>query len=213
MKFNDRTQAGQQLAKKLLDYKDQNTVIYALPRGGIEVAVEIARALNVPLDLIIARKIGYPGWAEYAIGAVTETSQPVWNEQERQAVKPDLQEKLINQERQEARRRRLKYLGDRKPISATNKIAIIVDDGIATGLTVMAAAQELRAQKPKQIIIAAPVAPKDSIKILQNYADKIVVLNEVPSLLFGAIGSFYRKFNQVQDQEVQDIMAQFGQKE
>lgn len=207
--FRDRLDAGQQLAKALKKFEGMDCIVYALPRGGVVVGAEVARELDAPLELAIARKIGHPSWPEYAIGAVTESGEPIWNEAERRTLSQSQQKKALSQEREEAKRRRLKYAGERKSVSAKGKTAIIVDDGIATGLTMIAACKELRAQQPKKIVVAVPVAPNDSVHELEEYADDTVVLNQVPSGAFGAVGSFYESFAQTEDSEVHEIMAEF----
>src|SRR6266550_4282235 len=169
MRFTNRIQAGQLLAQKLLPYRD-NAVVYALPRGGVEVAAEVARALQAPLELIISRKIGNHSNPEYAVCAVTETGPLICNEYERSNLDPTWLKQAERAERAEAKRRREVYMAGRKPISAKGKTAILVDDGVATGLTMRAAAAEVKAQQPKQLIIAAPVISRDAESELREYA-------------------------------------------
>lgn len=207
--FYDRVDAGQKLARTLKRFEGSDVVVYALPRGGAVVGAELARELKAPLELITARKIGHPSWEEYAIGAVTEKGEPVWNETERMGLSSAQQKLLVDRKRAKARRLRLNYIGDRPMISPKGKTAILVDDGIATGLTMTAAAKQLRAGRAKEIIIAVPVAPQDAASELEEYADKIIALNHVPSQEFGAVGAFYQNFEQTEDSEVQEIMAEF----
>jgi predicted phosphoribosyltransferase len=204
MLFENRAEAGKELAAKLTKYQNQ-AVVYALPRGGVVVGAEIAKKLSVPLDLIIARKIGHPYNSEYAIGAVTETGDPIWNEEELKSISGQWQKSQIELARTEAKRRRIKYLGDKPAFSVKNKTAIIVDDGIATGLTMIAAIAELRKRQPKKVIVAVPVAPKDTTEKIANLCDEVVVLHN-PSSGFWAIGNYYQDFNQVEDQEVKALM-------
>src|SRR6266568_4833193 len=152
MYFPDRTDAGKKLAKKLLSYKDKNAIVYALPRGGVIVAAEIAQALNAPLSLLISRKIGHPYEPEYAIAAVSENGHLVEDQKELQKVNPDYLKREIQNQRREAMRRKITYLKNTPAISPRGKIAIVVDDGIATGLTVLAALLDLHDQSPRKII-------------------------------------------------------------
>ncbi len=207
MMFKDRTQAGAMLAEQLRTFQNRNAVIYALPRGGVILGAEVAKALGAPLDLIITRKVGAPGDPEYAMCAVTEVGEPICDPLERARVDPEWLEKAISEERKEAKRRREKYLKNRKPISCEEKIAVIVDDGIATGLTMRAAVKALRAQKPKAIIVAVPVAPADTVNVLESEADKVVVLDN-PDQFLGAVGAHYDDFSQVSDSEVIELLKE-----
>lgn len=207
MTFADRSDAGKLLAGRLEKYRSE-AVIFALPRGGVETAAEIALALDAPLGLVIARKIGHPSAPEYAVGAVTETGPAVWNEAERASLDDTWAQQAEAAERSEAKRRRELYLQGRQPVSAANKTAIVVDDGIATGLTMQAAMQELKKQEPKQIIVAVPVAPQDSIDLLMEDANEIVVLDN-PEDFLGAVAAHYENFPQLNDDEVIDILERF----
>ncbi len=202
--FVNRRIAGRELAQKLRPYQ-ANAVVYALPRGGVEIGLEIARELKTPLDLIIARKIGHPGHSEYAIGAVTETGPPIWNKLEKATVDPVWLKQAETSERQEAQRRRKRYLAGHKSSSATGKTAIIVDDGLATGLTMQAAIQELKKQKPNKIVVAVPVAPPDSVYILLRQIDEVVLLID-PLKFRGSVGAHYRSFPQLKDEDVITIL-------
>lgn len=207
MTFTDRAEAGRLLAAELRKYGD-GAVVYALPRGGVETAAEVAHALDAPLDLIIARKIGHPFSPEYAVGAVTETGPLVWNEAERAGLDDIWAKQAEATERAEAKRRRQLYLEDRKPISAAGKTAILVDDGIATGLTMQAAVQDIKNQQPEKIIVAVPVAPQDSIDALAEAVDEVIVLDD-PNNFLGAVGPHYEHFPQLTDQEVVDFLIDF----
>lgn len=198
--FADRREAGKLLAERLQAYRGKS-VVYALPRGGVETGVEIAGALNVPLDLLIARKIGHPLDPEYAVCAVTETGPLICDEVERARMDWLWLEQTVNAERREAKRRRELYLRDRQPVSAEGKVAIVVDDGIATGLTVLAAVEELRQQRPKKIIVAVPCAPRDAIDELLKAVDRVIVLSD-PDEYLGAVGAYYDVFPQLTDEDV-----------
>ena len=207
MRFSDRKEAGRKLAAKLKGYKGSDTVVYALPRGGVVLGYEISRALHVPLDLIITRKIGHPYNPEYAIGAITEEGEALYEERERVEADQDWLKKAAKREQQEALRRRNVYLKGRKRTSAQGKRAIVVDDGVATGLTLRAALLSLRKDKPKELIVAIPVAPHDVIQVLRNEADTIVVLEDAQEYL-GAVGAYYDEFPQVSDEEVVHFLRQ-----
>ncbi|MBI2589246.1 phosphoribosyl transferase [Candidatus Saccharibacteria bacterium] len=206
--WRDRAEAGQELAGALMKYKDRNAVVYGLPRGGVVVAAEVAHALNAPLDLIIARKIGHPAHAEYAIAAVTEDSEPVVNEAEVASIGKDWFERALKEQRVEAKRRRELYLGGRRHISPKGKIAIVVDDGIATGLTLQAAIKSLKPRRPAKIVVAVPVAPDDTVAEIEAEVDEMVCLHKEKDF-FGAVGSYYQFFEQVEDSEVIDLLQEF----
>ena len=190
--FHDRNEAGRLLAGKLLSFRrDPEAVVYALPRGGVVLGFEIARFLHIPLDLVIARKIGHPENPEYAVCAVTEEGEPFCNEREQAILDPEWLEREIKKERGEAKRRRETYLGNKKHYSAKNKIAIVVDDGVATGLTLRSAFRFLRKEQPKELVVAIPVAPHELMDVLRAETDKVVVLKDEEEYL-GAVGAYYQ---------------------
>lgn len=201
MRFSDRTEAGQKLAQALERYRDQDGIVYPLPRGGVALGVEIARALAMPLDLVIPRKIGHPHNPEYAIGAVTEEGDLVVNQWEVSRVDLHWLDRQVAKERQEARRRRELYLGDRKPLPAAGKTAILVDDGIATGLTMRAAIRDLKNRHPERIVVAIPVAPRDTAERLAMEVDDVVGL-EITDAYRGSVSAYYDYFPQLTDEEV-----------
>ncbi len=204
--FQDRTDAGQQLAKKLEKYQNKGQVIiYAIPRGGVVLGVEIARHLKAPLDLIITRKIGHPWSPEYAVGIVSEDGHSLFNEQEKTSLDPQWLEKVTQEEIQEAQRRRQTYLKDKPSLKAKNKIAILVDDGVATGLSFRLAIQELKHRQPKKLIAAIPVAPKDTAEQIKSEVDELIIL-EAPENYVGAVGAYYQKFDQVSDEQVIQLL-------
>ena len=207
MRFSDRKEAGRKLAAELGGYRGDDVVVYALPRGGVVLGYEISRALHVPLDLIITRKIGHPYNPEYAIGAITEEGEALYEERERVEADQDWLKKAAEKERREALRRRRVYLNGRKRTSAQGKRAIVVDDGVATGLTLRAALLSLRKDKPKELIVAIPVAPHDVVQVLRNEADTVVVLEDAKEYL-GAVGAYYDEFPQVSDEEVVHFLRQ-----
>ena len=201
MHFRDRTDGGQKLAQALSRYQDKEGVIYPLPRGGIVLGVEVAKVIHMPMDMIIPRKIGHPFNPEYAICAVTEHGEPVCNEQELAQVDRKWFQEQLKNARQEARRRRELYLGKRKPLDVKNKTAILVDDGIATGLTMRAAIQDVRQRKPARIVVAIPISPMDTAAQLRREVDEVVAL-DTPEFYLGAVGAYYDDFAQVTDEEV-----------
>jgi len=204
MVFKDRVDAGRKLAQALEVYKQEDVVIYALPRGGVVLGAEIARSFNAPLDLIIVRKVGHPTSPEYAIAAVAEDGHAVVNPLEVDSVDKEWFEENVRIERQEARRRRELYMRGHAPVSPAGKVAIIVDDGLATGLTMFGAIQEIRHSDPKRIVVAVPVAPPQTVHALRAVADDVVVLHVTAN--FGAIGAFYSLFGQVSDEQVIELM-------
>lgn len=208
-RFIDRREAGRELALKLRQRVD-DAVVYALPRGGVVTAVEISNELETPLDLIITRKIGHPTYAEYAIGGVTETGPAIWNEAEKAVLDRTWLTQAEAVERLEARRRREKYLAGRQPVTAADKIAIVADDGIATGLTMQAAISELKKQKPSKIIVAVPVAPQDTIDALLDEVDEVVVLVD-PDEFLGSVGAHYENFPQLSDSDVISLLDEASQ--
>lgn len=205
MRFKNRTDAGEKLAAALAEWKGKEGVVFALPRGGVVVGQKVADSLSWPMDLIIVRKVGHPDSSEYAIAAVAEDGDVVKNEQEVAGVSKGWFEERVQEEMAEAKRRREKYLAGREAQNVKGKTAILVDDGIATGLTIKAALKELRHHEPKEIVVAVPVAPSDSIGELSEFADRVICLHS-PEIFFGAIGSYYDSFEQVTDDEVVSIM-------
>ena len=201
MRFANRVEAGARLAAALAAYRDADTVVLALPRGGVVVGAQVARALGAPLDLVIARKVGHPGNPEYALCAVTEDGEAVCNEAERARVDPDWLDSAIAREREEAARRRRRYLADRAPIPLAGKTVVLVDDGIATGLTMRAAIRQVRAQHPRRVVMAIPIIPPDTAERLSAEVDVVVAL-DIPSIFLGAVGAYYDDFSQVTDDEV-----------
>jgi predicted phosphoribosyltransferase len=202
--FVDRIDAGKRLAEALIGYKGGPVVVYGLPRGGVVLGVEVARALEAPLDLIVVRKIGHPFQPEYAIGAVAEDGYVVTNPDEVAALDKDWLDRATAAELKEARRRRRLFLQGRAPVAVKDKIAIIVDDGLATGLSMSAAVHEIRGRGPQKLVVAVPVAAAETVDKLRPEVDDFVVLY-IPQW-FGAVGAFYQRFDQVSDEEVVALM-------
>lgn len=206
--FLDRQDAGRRLAAELMRLKDQQPVVLAIPRGGVVVAAEVARALDAPLDLVLVRKIGAPFQPELAVAAVVdgEHAQTVRNEEIITAL--ELPESFIRQETarqlEEIERRRRAYLGDRPRPPVAGSTAIVIDDGIATGATVRAALLGVRRNGPKRLVLAVPVAPAGAIERLRDDADEVVCLNTPED--FFAISQFYADFHQLSDAEVTALL-------
>ncbi len=204
--FNDRKDAGQKLAQKLSQYRGQETLVLALPRGGVVPGYGVAEALGLPLDIVVVRKVGHPDNPEYALCAVDDTGMRLCNEAAVASVdKAWLAEETARQVR-EAKRRVALYRGGRRPIPIAGKTALIVDDGIATGLSMRLAVRSVKTQRPERIIVAVPVAPPEAVRDLRKEgADDIIIL-EPPEDFLGAVGAHYLQFEQVEDAEVIRLM-------
>lgn len=204
MPFSDRHAAGAALAGSLAKYRGQHPVVLALPRGGVPVAVEVAKALDAPLDLVFARKLGVPGQSELAMGAVVDGKDPIIVRNDEVisilGIGEPAFEAVCERELAEIARRRLRYLGQREPIDIAGRLTILIDDGIATGATTRAALQSLRKRAPRRLVLATPVAPADTLRDLAGEADEIVCLESYAS--FGSIGAYYDDFSQLSDEEV-----------
>jgi putative phosphoribosyl transferase len=208
--FENRTVAGRALGERLARMKLADPVVLALPRGGVPVGLEVARALHAPLDLLLVRKIGVPWQPELAVGAVMDGGAPVIVVEPRVIAETGIDRQYIEdraqQELKEIERRRAVYLAHRAPEPVAGRTAIVVDDGIATGTTVRAALRGLRQRKPARLVLAVPVAPPETIDALRAEVDDVVCLMQ-PGF-FGAIGYFYIDFHQLTDDEVVALMRQ-----
>lgn len=202
MVFKNRQEAGELLAHKLIKYKQNGTIVYAIPRGGVIPAVEIAKFLNAPCDLVITRKIGHPYNSEYAVAAIAENGHILKDKHEMKNIDAVWFKKAVAEQQQEIKRRRDTYLPT-KPTNIINNVAILVDDGIATGLTMRVAIKELRVRNPKKIVVAAPIIPQETFLTLMREADEVVAL-DVPSdeSFLGSVGAYYAQFPPVTDEEV-----------
>ncbi len=199
--FRNRSHAGQKLAKLLKKFRAENVVVYALPRGGVIIARELAKKFGWPIDLVIVRKIGHPQNEEYAIGAISESGEAIFDELELQNIDENYLKQKSKEQQEEAKRRHKVYLTNRKSINPHGKVAIIVDDGLATGFSMLAAIRELKKMKPKKIIVAVPVSPRDTAEKITKEVDEFIAV-EIPEIFAGAIGAYYNQFEQVSDSEV-----------
>ncbi|MDP2312611.1 MAG: phosphoribosyltransferase family protein [Pseudomonadota bacterium] len=204
--FRDREDAGQQLAQSLLPYRGQDVVVLALPRGGVPIGYELARALGAPLDVFLARKLGAPMHPELGMGAITEGGLRVLDNAIVRLVgaTPEQLNRVVEREEAELRRRTVAYRGARPLPDVTGKVVILVDDGIATGGTARAALRDLRQRGPKRLILATPVGARDACLALSSEADEVVCI-ETPAW-FHAIGEWYEDFRQLDDSEVIELL-------
>ena len=204
--FEDRREAGRRLAEKLSRFKDERPVVFALPRGGVPVGYEISRALEAPLDVFVSRKLGAPGQPEFGIGAVAAGGVRVLNEDvlRRLGIPDDYVEQITARETAEVERRLRYFRGERPEPDVGGRTAILVDDGLATGVTARAAVEALRSSGPQRLILAAPVCAAQTAQLLGPEVDELVCL-ESPSDL-GAIGFWYKNFEQTSDEEVVELL-------
>lgn len=211
MHFRDRHEAGQLLAKELASLRGrQDLIVLGVPRGGVVVAYEVARALGAPLDVYITRKIGAPYNPELAIGAVASDGTLVLDHDliERMGVPESYVKQETERQRQEIQRRLTAYRGSRPEPELRGKTVILVDDGVATGATILASLRAIKQRQPAELILAVPVGPPETIPLLQQEADRVVCLY-TPEL-FWAVGAFYTIFDQTSDAEVVRLLQQQG---
>lgn len=201
-RFSDRRDAGRRLAAELLPLAAEEPVVVGLPRGGVPVADEVARALGAPLEILAVRKLGAPHNPEYGIGAIVEDGTRVLDPEALAVLGIDngTLTAIVARESEELRRRVAAYRGERSPLDFEERTVIVVDDGVATGVTDTAALRSVRRRRPQRLILAVPVAPPESLARLRGEADDVVCLL-APDLLYG-VGQWYRDFSQVSDDEV-----------
>jgi putative phosphoribosyl transferase len=209
MRFRDRAHAGRLLAQRLQEYAGRDDVIVlGLPRGGVPVAYEIAAALGAPLDVFLVRKLGVPGHEEFAFGAVATGGLTVLNRHviESLRIPQDVVDAVVAREMRELERRERAYRGDRPPPDLTGRAVLLVDDGLATGSSMVAALHAVRRRNPECVVAAVPVAPPETCETLRGAADEVVCL--VTPTDFRAVGAWYEDFAQTTDEEVRDLLAQ-----
>jgi putative phosphoribosyl transferase len=206
--YRDRRDAGQQLAAELKALALDQPVVIALPRGGVPVGLEVARALDAPLELLAVRKLGAPGNPELAVGAVAEDGTGVFDARSAEllGMTQDMLDAAIARESRELRRRVQRYRAGRPPVSVKQRTAIVVDDGIATGMTELAAVRALRKSEAGGIVVAVPVGSEEALSMLGDEADRVICLR-VPPRLYG-VGMWYEDFKPVSDDEVLALLAE-----
>jgi putative phosphoribosyl transferase len=208
MRFRDRAEAGRQLGEKLTHMAGQRPVVVGLPRGGVPVAAEIARRLRAPLDVILVRKVGAPHRAELAAGAVGEDGVTVRNLAVLQGMGLSWEDDLadqVDEARAELDRRATRLRPDRPRVDLRDRTVVVVDDGIATGSTVVAAMRVVRGLGAKWVVLAVPVAPPDALRHLEELADEVICLHA--PVRFLAVGQWFEDFRQVSDQEVRVLLG------
>ena len=199
--FTNREEAGKLLANKLTNYKDNNeVVIVAIPRGGVPVGYEIANKLNVPIEIVLSKKIGHPFNKEYAIGAVT-LENSILSDAAKE-VSPVYIYDETEQVRALLKQRHQLYYGEKKPMTLKDKIVVLVDDGIATGNTIISCIQLIQLQKPSKIVVALPVSPNSALRKIREMPEVNEVICLSAPVNFQAVGQFYEEFDQVNDNEV-----------
>lgn len=208
MRFLDRTDGGRRLARLLADRELTSPLVLALPRGGVPVAFEIALALGAPLDVFVARKVGAPGRPEFGIGAIAESDGVVSNRQALQAlgISTEAFERLVAAESRELDRRVKHYRGARLLPEMEARDVVLVDDGLATGVTAETALQAVRFRSPRRLVFAVPVCAPETAARLREIADEVICAQDPMS--FHAVGQFYDRFDQTTDDEVLDLLAQ-----
>jgi predicted phosphoribosyltransferase len=212
MRFRDRRDAGRLLAQRLFAYKDRDDVlVLALPRGGVPVGYEVARALRVPLDVLLVRKLGLPGHEELAIGAVATGGIRVLDASllAQFGIGSEVLERIAERETRELQRRERAYRGELPPRDVKGKTVILVDDGLATGSSMRAAVRALRQREPAAVVVAVPVAPPSTCESLREEADDVVCARAPEP--FAAVGQWYDDFSQTSDAEVGELLAAAGE--
>jgi putative phosphoribosyl transferase len=206
--FKNREEAGRKLAGALMEFKGKDVVVLGIPRGGVVVANEVAKALGAPLDIVVTRKIEAPGEPEYALGAITQEGDVIMDRQAAESLgaSPAYLDDQVRKKKEEVKERMQRLRGDAPYPRLEGKVVVIVDDGIATGSSVSAAVMSVKKRRPKEVIVAVPVAPADAVEMLAGEGARVVCL-ETPGP-FLAIGEFYGNFDQVEDLEVKRILEE-----
>lgn len=203
MMFKNRYDAALKLIPFLEKYKDERGVVFAIPRGGVPIGYYISEHYNLPLELLLTKKIGHPRNEEFAIGAVSLEDYII---DERHNIPESYIESEIKRIRESLKERYKKFMGDRKPVDMEGKIVIIVDDGIATGNTLLAAIRMMRQKHPKKIVVAVPIAPREAAEKIKKHVDDFICLHIADD--FYGVGQFYLDFSQVSDDEVIHLLQE-----
>ena len=205
MQYLDRGDAGRQLAAELMPFADEQPVIMALPRGGVPVSVEVAKALHAPIEILAVRKIGAPGNPELAVGAVAEDGSGVLDPRSAGmlGMTQELLDERLEEESRELRRRVDRYRQER-PVPLSGRTAIVIDDGMATGMTELAAVRAVRKRGARRVVVAVPVGSSEAVVMLEEEADRVICLT-VPRRLYG-VGMWYEDFSQTTDDEVRALL-------
>ena len=206
--FKDRTEAGSKLAAALLDLRGKDVVVLGIPRGGVVVADQVAKALGAPLDVVVTRKIEAPGEPEYALGAVTQEGDVIMDRQAAESLgaTPGYLDEQVRTKREEVKERLKRLRGDEPYPKLDGRTVVVVDDGIATGSSVGAAVMSVKKGNPREVVVAVPVAPADVVEALGQDGLRVVCLETPGDFL--AIGEFYDSFEQVEDGEVKRILEE-----
>jgi len=199
VKFKDRIHAGKELAEEIQVLEPSNSLVLALPRGGVPLGKVLAEKYDLPFNVLLSKKIGHPSHAAFAIGAIAEGGDPLFNQG------MTAESSHVQKVEEEIKRRRQLYNQVSEPASLEDKNLIIVDDGVATGMTLFAAIEAAKKENPKSITVAVPVIPKETYQELAEMVDSISAV-EVPENFEGAVGAYYQEFPQLKDEEVQDIL-------
>ena len=202
--FYDRRDAAEQLANKLEEYKGEDGVVLAVPRGGVPIGYYLATYLDFDLDLLMSKKLGHPYNEEFAIGAVGLEDEII---EETQGISPEYIDEEVANIHQQLKERYRKFMGEKQPVDIAGKVVIVVDDGVATGRTILATLQMLRRKKPKKLIVAVPVSSKDAAQRISKEVDEFLTLH-TPVPFYG-VGRFYKDFSQTSDSEVISLLKKF----
>jgi len=206
--FQDRTEAGKKLAQELQKYRGQkDVVVMGLARGGVIVAFEIAKELQLPLDVVVVRKVGAPDNEELALGAVADEGKGIFNENliALLGVSKDYLRKETERQKEMVKDRKSKYLKGRTPVDVKNKTVLVIDDGIATGASMKVAIESMKAQKAAKVVLAVPVAAPESLREIAKEVDEVVCL--LKPATFHAVGAFYKNFAQTKDDEIIKVLG------
>lgn len=206
--FQDRTEAGKKLAQELQKYRGQkDVVVMGLARGGVIVAAEIAKELQLPLDVVVVRKVGAPDNEELALGAVADEGKGIFNENliALLGVSKDYLRKETERQKEMVKDRKSKYLKGRTPVDVKNKTVLVIDDGIATGASMKVAIESMKAQKAAKVVLAVPVAAPESLREIAKEVDEVVCL--LKPATFHAVGAFYKNFAQTKDDEIIKVLG------